>query len=259
MKKKILTLAAAAAMAMGMSLTAQAGWEQDTNGWWYGTNADNTTWYSSGWQWIDGNGDGVAECYYFDDNGYLAVSTTTPDGYQVDENGAWTIDGQIQTKNTNASSDGYTDKISNKVWELMNNTYEQNKAKYGDSTSPYTLTYYNFFPGMTEEESLQVKPYILEFDSSNGPLTTVFEDAPQVTADTSLNDVAAYLENLGYTVEWGRTELNTNNACWITVNKFEIAFIKHQSSFDIRVRQDVDENTKRILDAMNTPTAATAG
>lgn len=258
MRKKILTMVAAGAMTMAMSVTAfAAGWVQNDTGWWYGTNADNTAWYSNGWQWIDDNGDGVAECYYFDGNGYIAVNGTTPDGYQVDSNGAWIIDGQIQTKSADVSSTGYTHKISNEVWELMNNTYEQNKAKYGGSTAPYELTYYNFFPGMTEEESLQAKPYILEFDSSNGPLTRVFEDAPQVSADTSLNDVAAYLENLGYTVEWGRTELNTNDACWITVNKFEVAFIKHNNSFDIRVRQDIGENKMRILGAMSMPAAAT--
>ena len=38
-----------------------------------------------GWQWIDG------KCYYLDpvQGGALAVNTITPDGYRVNENGAW--------------------------------------------------------------------------------------------------------------------------------------------------------------------------
>ena len=40
-----------------------AGWQKNNTGWWYGTNADNSAWYANGWQWVDGNGDGVSECY----------------------------------------------------------------------------------------------------------------------------------------------------------------------------------------------------
>ena len=44
---------------------------------------------TNSWQWIDGNGDGVSESYYFDGNGYMLFNTTTPDGYTVnaDEHG----------------------------------------------------------------------------------------------------------------------------------------------------------------------------
>ena len=255
MKKQYAAVVFAAMMAAAGSFTAWAGaWEQSGTDWKY--MQDDGTYAANGWHWIDGNGDGSAECYYFDGDGLMAANTVTPDGYQVDGNGAWIVDGQIRTKSMNVSSDGYTDKISNKVWELMNNSYEQNEAKYGNSAAPYSLTYYNFFPDMTEEESLQARAYILEFNSANGPLTTVFEDAPQVTADTSLEEVADYLEDLGYEVKWGRTGLNTNDACWISVNRFEVAFVKESDgSFDIRIRQDKIENIKRIVGAMNTPTA----
>ena len=99
--KKLTAVALAAAMTIGTSMTSlAAGWQQNSTGWWYGTNADNSTWHSNGWQWIDGNGDGVAECYYFDANGYMLANTTTPDGYMVDGNGAWIVNGQIQTQGT---------------------------------------------------------------------------------------------------------------------------------------------------------------
>ena len=73
------------------------GWQKDTVGWWYGTNENNTTWYNSGWQWVDGNNDGIAESYYFNSNGYIAVNTTV-DGYTVNNDGAWTVNGIVQTK-----------------------------------------------------------------------------------------------------------------------------------------------------------------
>ncbi len=49
------------------------------------------------WQWLDGNGDGIAECYAFDREGWMYAGTTTPDGYIVNADGAWTLDGVVQT------------------------------------------------------------------------------------------------------------------------------------------------------------------
>lgn len=81
----------------GVSTTA-AGWQKNDTGWWYATNAAMTTWHSNGWQWLDGNHDGIAECYYFDQNGYALTNTTTPDGYQVNGDGAWIVNGVVQTR-----------------------------------------------------------------------------------------------------------------------------------------------------------------
>ena len=105
MLKKRVKMTAAIFATLVMSVMAAvpafaAGWQKNNTGWWYGTNADNSTWYANGWQWIDGNGDGVAECYYFDGNGYIAISGTTPDGYQVNGDGQWMQNGVVQTKST---------------------------------------------------------------------------------------------------------------------------------------------------------------
>ena len=97
-----MTAALSAALIMSAMAAVPAfatGWQKNNTGWWYGTNADNSTWYTNGWQWVDGNGDGVAECYYFDGNGYIATNGTTPDGYQVNADGQWTQNGVVQTKN----------------------------------------------------------------------------------------------------------------------------------------------------------------
>ena len=48
----------------------------------------------TGWQWIDGN------CYYLDaqgqNEGALYKNTTTPDGYAVDAEGRWVVNGAVQ-------------------------------------------------------------------------------------------------------------------------------------------------------------------
>lgn len=88
----ILTLCMTATMA----ITSFAGqWKSDSTGWWY--QNDDGSYPVSGWQWIDGNDDGIAECYYFDSNGYCLMNAVAPDGSSVDVNGAWTIDGVVQT------------------------------------------------------------------------------------------------------------------------------------------------------------------
>ena len=56
---KIMITAAAAVFAL--SLTAYAGqWKNDSRGWWY--QNDDGSYPAATWQWIDSNGDGVAEC-----------------------------------------------------------------------------------------------------------------------------------------------------------------------------------------------------
>lgn len=59
---------------------------------------DDGSYPVSCWQWIDGDQDGVSECYYFDKDGYMLSSTTTPDGYKVDGSGAWVENGTVKTK-----------------------------------------------------------------------------------------------------------------------------------------------------------------
>lgn len=78
------------------ALTPTGAWKQDAAGWWY-DNGDGT-WPAGGWKWIDGNHDGVAECYYFAPNGYLVTNGLTPDGHYVNQDGAWTENGFVQTQ-----------------------------------------------------------------------------------------------------------------------------------------------------------------
>ena len=97
--KKIVALLMTAAIALGTATTSfAASWQSDNVGWWW--QNDDGTWPSNSWQWLDGNGDGVAECYYFGPDGYMLANTTTPDGYQVNADGAWVQNGAVQTQTT---------------------------------------------------------------------------------------------------------------------------------------------------------------
>lgn len=126
---------------------AYAEWCHNSQGWWYGTNVTYTDWYKSCWQWIDGNGDGVAECYYFNADGYMLANTTTPDGYTVNADGAWVQGGSVQIKTSGipavniATSVNYQDSnqsttVSNNTWSsgsYAGNGYQWSNNKTEDS------------------------------------------------------------------------------------------------------------------------------
>lgn len=95
MRKILLSLTII--LALSMNFTTYAGqWKQDETGWWYQNDDGSVT--KDTWKWIDGNEDGISECYYFGDNGILYVNTITPDGYYVNEDGAWVDNGIVQEK-----------------------------------------------------------------------------------------------------------------------------------------------------------------
>ena len=76
-------------------------WMQDGNGWWW--RNDDGSYPTAQWQWIDGDADGISERYYFNENGYILANTLTPDGNQVNADGAWIVNGSVQHQNESAS------------------------------------------------------------------------------------------------------------------------------------------------------------
>lgn len=79
---------------VGSTITANAGqWNQDNIGWWY--QSDNGSYYNNGWQWING------KCYYFNQDGYMLSNTITPDGFTVDKDGEWVVNGVVQSRQQN--------------------------------------------------------------------------------------------------------------------------------------------------------------
>ena len=108
-----------------LSGTAKADWVkgENKNAWWY--DLGNGNYYKSSWQWIDGNHDGIAECYYFDENGWMFENAITPDRFTVNENGAWTVDNIVQTKSANLISQNNTNNNS----DAVSNTFTETKNK----------------------------------------------------------------------------------------------------------------------------------
>ena len=96
--KKIVCITALASLAMtgtAFAGTWNGGEGENQNKWWYDNG--NGSYPSNCWQWIDGNKDGISECYYFAPNGYIVTNGKTPDGYDVNADGQWTINGVVQT------------------------------------------------------------------------------------------------------------------------------------------------------------------
>ena len=114
-----------------LSGTAKADWVKGNskNAWWY--DLGNEKYYMSSWQWIDGNHDGIAECYCFDENGWMFENTITPDRFTVNENGAWTVDNIVQTKSANLISqnntNNNTDTVSNHFTETKNKNLSETR------------------------------------------------------------------------------------------------------------------------------------
>lgn len=100
--KKIAVMASMVVMMAASTISAQAAenrndgtWKQNQTGWWY--EFVDGSYLTNGWYWVDGNMDNVYECYYFDGNGYMAANTSIGSD-MVDANGAWVVNGIVQTK-----------------------------------------------------------------------------------------------------------------------------------------------------------------
>ena len=86
-------------------ISSFANWQLDGNRWIYLNNDGSMK--TSGWYWLDGNNDGIAECYYFYPDGTMA-SDTDIDGYYVNSDGKWVENGSVKTKSTGAGTSSVT-------------------------------------------------------------------------------------------------------------------------------------------------------
>ena len=104
-KKITYTALGVMAMSFFLVLSVFAGtWQKDGNGWWY--QRDDGSYPAQQWEWIDGNKDGIAECYYFYRNGYMAYNNSI-DGYTVNNNGQWVLRGEVQKKYVSRNTTNY--------------------------------------------------------------------------------------------------------------------------------------------------------
>lgn len=156
--KRLAICTAAVLLSMTVSIPAFAGsWQQNGSGWWYQNN--DGSWPTNTWQWIDG------KCYYFDENGYMLAGTAVPDGSFVNADGAWVVDGVVQTQGDdiqNASADPY-DNAQNRA-ALAAYLYDlKNSADYD--------WYYDSQNG---GRSLTMDPHITVFDANGDGVYEVF-------------------------------------------------------------------------------------
>lgn len=127
---KIVNLAAILALIQSISVYAgqwNAGTGENAGRWWY--QNDDGSYPANCWQWIDGNNDGIAESYYFDQNGWTLSNVVTPDGFMVNADGAWTVFNQPVTKvmNIDGSIGGYAESSngSGATSTNINDDYEE--------------------------------------------------------------------------------------------------------------------------------------
>ena len=124
-----------------LSGTAQADWVkgESKNAWWF--DFGNGDYFKSSWQWIDGNQDGIAECYCFDENGWMYENTITPDGYTVNENGAWTVNNIVQTKTSDLipknNTNNSVNTASNNFTEARNHEENQGNEDFSERQDEY--------------------------------------------------------------------------------------------------------------------------
>lgn len=119
---KIITTALVMSMALNQ-ITFAGEWKQEGSTWKY--QNDDGSYVTNNWQWIDG------KSYCFDSNGNMYTNTTTSDGFTVNADGQWIVDGIVQTQNADnvptTSSDEFP--LKGRVEKYLD-TYEGNYVWY---------------------------------------------------------------------------------------------------------------------------------
>ncbi len=145
--KKIAATIMTMALAAMTSIPAFAGtWVRDEEDYSHRERYvnDDGTYLSNGWYWIDRDGDGAEECYYFDQDGWTTPFQKTPDGYYVNTIGAW-IENGVMMKRGVATVD--LSKAASLVGTYTNNNgYICTLTDNGDGGIRMTGTYDNGMP-----------------------------------------------------------------------------------------------------------------
>lgn len=155
--KNIIGIAAGvittAAVIMTAEFPAYAGeWKLDSRGWrWMN---DDGSYPVNQWAWIDGNHDGIAECYYLEADSYMAANAAIQ-GMTVDQNGCMTEHGVIQT-NKMAGKD------FEKAFELVASTSNIQVIDYSKQTETAASPEPEYGPIDANELAYQVAKLVNE-------------------------------------------------------------------------------------------------
>lgn len=237
---QVVTLSAVLAAALPLTSFA-AGWQQnDTGCWWQN---DDGSYPANKWEWLDSNNDGIAECYCFDTNGYLLTSTTTPDGYEVNADGAWVIDGTVQTQTAQLKQDatstpaqstgGYalkTDFLRPEIVNLIGKDISEANALFGEPVASYlNVRLYRSRnvgnPVISVDLSYEKPAYITRISS---------KDVSLFTYASSADTVKDIINKMGIEADYS-SDSNGVYKCWEVFQDDDV-------SIDFTVRQRNDED-----------------
>ena len=210
------------------------GWQNDGTGWWYGLNQDNTKYYNDGWHWIDGNDDGISECYYFLPNGYIFkdIKEKTPDGYEVNLLGMWTVDNYVQMKfNLNEKdrrylTSGLSVDAANMIYKSKahNIVYDETKVEMFPYYKTCHIKYSNGLEanyGFSKDAYSSEQWYFGEFDPQNINESVTTSVSTEKLSNmiygldgtySNNNELMTRVRELGYKdVNWSENSINIGN------------------------------------------------
>lgn len=187
---------------MSMTVVAFAGeWKQDSQGsWWVN---DDGSYPINTWQWIDEENDGIAECYYFDETGYLWTNDKlTPDGYQVDKEGMWIENGVLQTKQviTTNTKTIDTSHILGKyyIYNLWTNQYQDWAVLHCEKNSDGT---YHIYSVLKDDNTIG-----LDFVCYAGQVEEAMAGTAFYSVETDM-EVFRYIDHMQEFAYWGPWEV----------------------------------------------------
>ena len=155
MKKWKMVLTAAMPLAMALSFPAFAGeWQEDMNGWKY--QNDDGSYCRNGWYWLDGDHDGWAQCYYFGNTGYAMTDYGRADGYEIDKNGAWSVNSVTQVKSVPTDVEE-NDPEAMEVYEEAQQLNETLKSENIDVNYRITTSYLDETLDMTMDMNIKMR------------------------------------------------------------------------------------------------------
>lgn len=155
-RKQWAAAAAGVVLALSCSISALAGdWTyNDAKGAWsYVT--DNGRQAVNEWLLIDTDLDGFGEWYYFWADGYNYPDIVTPDGYTLNNMGAWVVDGVLQLEpvgvNTRLSGINDGSSGSGNAYNLADNAMVPYVGRFTDTTGREIIFYPNGYGGLAAE------------------------------------------------------------------------------------------------------------
>ena len=180
--KKGVVLGVGLILSIGLSFVSYAGWEkQEDNTWKY---KENGVYLNNGWNWIDGDNDGVAECYYLGEDSILAVTPAKPEGYEVNVDGAWVVNGVVQTRQTSVSGVGISlEELRKKPYGAMT---EEEKERYIREVVQYDDDGSEFSRSVVESIKYYMRIHDNDGSFSEGWKNKKFDDMTELELDTFL-------------------------------------------------------------------------